>query len=103
MKELAVGEWIVGDKGYRDGMQFCIPKGYGPGWLQDMTAAATARHETVNGRLKRFGILSQRYRQELEAHEATFLAVTNVVNCEMAMGYQPMEVYYDDTGFLDEV
>ena len=95
MFALQVGEWVVGDKGYRDGMNFIIPKGFGPEWYRNMVAMATARHENVNCRLKRFGILCQRYPQDINQHEETFLAIA--INFEMELGYEPMDVHYDDT------
>ena len=96
MQKLAVGEWVVADKGYRDNMQFVLPKGWGPDWFQQMTSDATARHENINGRMKRFRILSEKYRNKLELHETTFLAIANVINCEVVMGYKPMDVDYND-------
>ena len=61
-----------------------------------MTSDATARHENINGRMKRFRILSEKFRNKLELHETMFLAIANVINCEVVMGYKPMDVDYND-------
>jgi hypothetical protein len=55
-KPTEIGEWIVGDLGYHNGYQFVIPKQSGPRWLHEMTSMATARHETINSRMKVWAI-----------------------------------------------
>jgi hypothetical protein len=61
MRELLDGEWVVGDGGYHEGNQF-VPKRTGPKWLQEMTAMATARHETINSPMKVWAILPNAYK-----------------------------------------
>jgi hypothetical protein len=95
MHALAMHKWVVADKGYRDGFQFVIPKGYGPYWFQDMTAKVTARHETVNNRFKRFKVLSMPFRHALSMHELTFAAIACVVQVSLEED-PPFQVYYDD-------
>lgn len=101
MHALGLGEWIVADGGYRDGYQFVIPKHAGPSWLQDMTALACSRHETINSRFKKWKILSTHYRHELARHEITFSAIANMTQLSL-MESPAFEIYYDDVGFLDQ-
>jgi hypothetical protein len=73
---------VVGDGGFRDGNQFVIPKQTGPG----NTAMATARHETINSRMKVWAILPNAYKygkgtdEQLRRHGHTAKAIANVVN-----------------------
>ena len=94
--ELAIGEWVVADAGYRDGFQFVIPKQTGPSWLQMMTAAGTARHETVNGRIKVFGCLKVPFRHGMERHGRVFKAICNVVQISLQINGPTYTINYDD-------
>jgi len=100
---LGLGEWVVGDGGYRDGSNFVIPKKFGPMWLRGMTEDATARHETINGRMKHFKILTSAYRHDVNMHEFTFVGIAQLMNIEMEVGGRPFDVYYNDTGFLEHM
>ena len=89
-------EWIMADKGYRDGFQFVISKESGPEWYQEMTAKVTARHETINSRFKRFKVLSTPFRHGVESHEAVFAAIACAVQCDLEV-HPPFQVQYDDS------
>jgi hypothetical protein len=58
----------------------------GPVWLQQMTATATARHETINSRMKVWAILRNAYKygkgmdERMLRHGRTVKAIANVVN-----------------------
>ena len=71
-----------------------------------MTALATARHETINSRMKVWAILRTAYRygqgleQRLLRHERTVNAIANVVNIWL-MESPAFDVDYDDSGFLN--
>jgi hypothetical protein len=58
----------------------------GPVWLQEMTAMATARHETINSRMKVWAILRNAYKygkgtdERMHRHGRTVKAIANVVN-----------------------
>lgn len=43
-----------------------------------------ARHETVNGLLRRFAVLSSRFRQHLDLHHFCFFSVSNLTNLIMS-------------------
>ena len=45
-----------------------------------MKAKARAKHETINGRIKAFGCLSNRWRNPLSKHGITFGAVANIIH-----------------------
>jgi hypothetical protein len=57
--QLAEGEMVVADGGYRDGRENAdTPTGLN-NEMQRMKSIARARHETVNGRIKQFNILKK--------------------------------------------
>jgi hypothetical protein len=93
---LLPGEQFVADRGYRDGgIYACTPTGYNtPG--ERMRGIVRARHEGVNGCLKKFKILSTRFRNKLENHYMVFYALINTVQLEIEEGNVSYEVYYDD-------
>jgi hypothetical protein len=105
MWALEMGEWIVADRGYRDGYNFVIPKESGPQWLREMTAMATSRHETINSRMKVWAILRTSYRhgqgldKRLLRHERTTKAIGNVVNIWL-MESPAFSIQYDDSGYI---
>jgi hypothetical protein len=93
---------LVGDGGYSDGNQFVIPKRTGPLWLQEMTAMATARHETINSRMKVWAILRNSYKygkgtdKWMCRHGQTVKAIANVVNIWLTES-PPFPIHYDDS------
>lgn len=78
------GEKAVADKGYRDEDYFIFPK------ADDVNAPRQkeimARHETINRRLKQFGILSQIFRHSLDKHPDCFHAVVNITQLNIENG-----------------
>jgi hypothetical protein len=102
MWELLDGEWVVGDGGYQDGNQFVIPKRTGPVWLQEMTAMATAQHETINSWMKVWAILRNAYKygkgtdKQMLRHGRTVKAIANVVNIWLTES-APFQCRYDDS------
>ena len=55
---------------------------------------ALARHETVNRRLKQFGVLGKRFRHELRKHVICFNAVTVATQLSFNRGEKPYRVTY---------
>jgi DDE superfamily endonuclease len=102
MWKLLEGEWVVGDGGYSDGNQFVVPKRTGPVWLQEMTAMATVRHETINSRMKVWTILRNSYKygkgtdEQMRRHGQTVKAIANVVNIWLTES-PPFPCHYDDS------
>lgn len=80
--QLIEGEKVIADGGYQD-----------PACVQTIAGAADAvkflraQHEAVNGRLKRFSVLSSRFRHNKDLHCSCFFAVANIVQLELTMGY----------------
>jgi hypothetical protein len=94
--EMAPGEMYVADRGYSDAYEFGdTPTGYNTTG-QRMKSIVRARHEGVNARIKKFKILSTRFRNQLKYHYMVFHAIVNVLQLEIENGTTMYEVYYDD-------
>ena len=61
-----------------------------------MQGRVRARHETLNGRLKNWGILSQVYRHHIMMHGDVFWACTVVTQLTIQDGALLFEVKYED-------
>ena len=67
-QRLEVGESYIADRGYRDGQLFGVMP-TGEYSTQQLTQGhARAWHKTINGRLKKWKILSTKFRHNLELH-----------------------------------
>lgn len=73
------GEYTLADKGYRQKKYFKQP-------TNAIEKRILARHETLNGRLKEFSILSVRFRNPLKKHPLVFHAVVNIVQVTIMNG-----------------
>jgi hypothetical protein len=95
--ELDRGEKYLGDGGYFDGNQWSeTPTGLN-NEDQKMKAEARARHETVNGRFKQFGVLERRFRHKIHLHGKVFMAVANLVQAAIQGQHPTFQVdYYDN-------
>lgn len=51
-----------------------------------------AQHETVNGRIKEFAILGNRFRHPLKKHPTVFHAVVNIIQVSVSNGEQLFEL-----------
>lgn len=74
-------EKTLADKGYRLKPCFVQPS-------NAVEKRILARHETLNGRLKEFAILSNRYRNSLKKHPIVFHAIVNIVQVSISNGEQ---------------
>jgi DDE superfamily endonuclease len=99
-------ELALADGGYQDGYQFFeTPTGHN-NEDQRMKAKARARHETVNRRIKQWGVMGERFRADPNEHWKYFNAVANLTQfIIMDSGYVPLEcerkffnVRYNDHG-----
>ncbi len=78
-------EKTLADKGYR----------LKPYFKQPTTAREKkilARHEALNGRLKEFSILSNRFRNSLKKHPIVFHAIVNTVQISLSSGERLFEL-----------
>ena len=92
---LAAGEFYLCDGVYRNRPRSVTPTGHHTP-RDRMKAMARARHETVNGRFKRFGVLRQRFRHEVYRHRPCALSVFNIIQVEMEEEYPIFQVQYYD-------
>ncbi|CAK4384640.1 unnamed protein product, partial [Aphanomyces euteiches] len=65
-KAINFGEMTMADRGYADPEYFNTPTYYPE--TASLQKTIMARHETVNRRLKRFGVLKQVFRHQVEKH-----------------------------------
>jgi hypothetical protein len=100
VKELLPGEKYVADRVYFDGGQFAdTPTGFST-LKQRMQSLVRAQHETVNSRLKKFHILSTRYRNDINTHYLIFHALCNVLQVEITQGAVLFHINYNDVNTL---
>ena len=101
--ELEDNEPVLADRGYRqtddDGGELVFFTPNTPG-LTDAHRRAYgrvhARHEGVNGKLKKFAVLSDRFRHDLDLHGECFFAVVALVQVSMMVEETPYEVNYEE-------
>ena len=75
----------------------CPTNAGNPPKLQKMQGRARARHETLNGRLKNWGILSQVFCHRITLHGTAFRACAVVTQIAIAhCGESLFEADYDD-------
>lgn len=55
---------------------------------------ARARHETVNGRFKNWGVLNQVFRHSLNLHHSIFMAIATLTQLCFEHGQRPYQVDY---------
>ena len=78
--KLPAGKLLIADKGYNNEEQICTPNVFDSDELKNFKSRARARHETFNGRIKEFRILSERFRSNnIEFHQTVFEAVCVLV------------------------
>jgi DDE superfamily endonuclease len=93
---LLPGEKILADKGYRDGGQYFITPDGRNGLLPRMRSLCRARHETVNGRLKVFSILSTPFRHPLGKHHKCFYTIITITQIYIMLYETNFDVFYDE-------
>jgi hypothetical protein len=87
---------MVADGAYRDRSgKFDTPSNDELGYEK---AVARARHETVNGRLKKWNVLSHLCRHDVSFHQMCFVAIATITQLEFFNGFGPFSVEYYDAG-----
>ena len=95
--KIPVGKKIVADEGYRGDPDLVATRNsFDIGPLKRFKARVKARHESFNGRLKSFNILSQAFRStghsRMNKHKAAFEACCIIVQYEIENGHPLFEV-----------
>ena len=94
-------ERYIADRGYRNGGVGSWTPDEGPARFDEMKAAVRARHETVNGRFKRWAILNNVYRHDIDKHEKVMWAVLMLTQAKFDMHKRLYKVDYADMGMED--
>jgi hypothetical protein len=63
-----------------------------------MQGRVRSRHETLNGRLKNWGILSQTFRHDISLHGSVFHACAVITQLMINNGEPLFHVEYNDEG-----
>jgi hypothetical protein len=87
-------EQVEADKGYRGDDKVRHPnmaRSYAELYAKKL---ARGRHETINCRLKRWGILSHVFRHDLNKHGHAFMAVAVLTQLTFDHGFKPFQVNY---------
>jgi len=96
---LGPNEKVVADKGYRGDYTVDTPFDAKSDVHKKMMNTARARHETINARLKKWGVLKQEFRHHRSKHGQCFEAVAAVTQLEIQNGCPPFQVDYNDIFF----
>ena len=95
---LEPGERVEADNGYvgRPDKIKCPNNDCNPAENRVMQGIARSRHETLNGRLKAWGILGNVYRHDIREHGTVFYACAVITQLAVANGEPLFEVEYGD-------
>lgn len=78
---------VIGDKGYTGDEKVSINNRMDSIAVKEFKKLARARHEDLNGRIKRFEILSERFHHPLEKHKIVFEAVCVITQYMLENGH----------------
>ena len=95
LQELMPGERVETDQGYRGEIACSRPSDYVTDEEKWMKSKAMARHENINGRLKRFNILTHRYRGDRNRHGDFVRAIAAIVQFDIRSGFGVYQVHYN--------
>ena len=96
MERLDEGETVEADAGYAGDIPVRTPDDFGGSieWKR-MKGRARARHETVNGAIKHYAIMTQKYRHSLHKHNSLMKAVCALVQSEIEEGNITFQIDYE--------
>ena len=89
---LSLGEKVVADRGYRGETRIIAPDSARDGRHYKAMNNARARHETINGRLKTWGILKPVFRHGRDKHHIAFRAILVLTEIAIENGHPPFQV-----------
>ncbi len=76
---------------------------YDPAENLAMQGQVRARHNTINGHLKNWGILSQVFHHDIRHHREVFLACAVIMQITIEDGKPLFEVEYDDKRSINSI
>lgn len=83
-EKLNYGERILADRGYGD--EKCVtPRKISNRAESKAASRFRANHERINGRFKRFSVLSSRFRHNLDKHAVCFHTIANIIQIEIEL------------------
>jgi hypothetical protein len=81
------GHWAIADSGYRGvPTKIRTSSSLDKEAVRELKSRAKARHETFNGRLKNFSVLSSRWRHDIALHGIVFDAVCVICQYQLENG-----------------
>ena len=86
------GSRVIADKGYRGEQCISTPNDLDEAHIRRYKSRARARHETVNGRIKNFKAVSQRFHHSRAVHGPVFEAVCVVVQYQFDTGVELFQI-----------
>jgi hypothetical protein len=96
---IRLDEMTLADDTYKDGDYFIYPSRYPATVVQQKLIMA--RHETVNARLKQFGVLNQCFRHCIDKHRICFHAVVNITQLTIEHGNPLFSIKPYEYAFLN--
>jgi DDE superfamily endonuclease len=93
LEKIPAGRKIIGDKGYRGVPdKITTPTGDESNNVKIFKGRARARHETINKRIKSFGIIRQQFRSDIGYHRMAFEAVCVLVQYDIESDHPLFEI-----------
>lgn len=90
--QMPAGKKGIADRGYRGEPTLSTRNDLDTEPVRDYKRRARARHETFNGRLKRFKILDERFRHGFQKHKVVMESVCVLVQYDMENGHPLFDV-----------
>jgi DDE superfamily endonuclease len=85
--QIPLGFKVIGDKGYIGEPTVSVNNTFDSDPVKEFKKIARARHEDINGRLKRFNVLTEPFRNGHVKHKIAFEAVCILVQYSMENGH----------------
>lgn len=89
---LGPGEKVIADRGYRGDTKTCTPLDSRNQQHSIAMGRARARHETINGRLKKWNCIKNVYRHHLDKHYLIFTSIAIIEQISISNGRAPFQI-----------
>jgi DDE superfamily endonuclease len=85
---------VIADKGYRsqNDVTLSTPNPFDSDIVKTFKKRASARHETLNQRIKNFEVLAGCFRHNIAKHQCVFEAICVIVQYDMESGYALFDI-----------